>query len=85
VVAIRDDVRTALRDSLLADAAPDVLLAYARSDEAAYDLEVWTACLRVLPPKSPKRATVVARIERLEQELGRGSQLSATSAQPLRS
>lgn len=85
VAAIRDDVRTALRESLLADAAPDVLLAYARSDEAAYDLEVWVACLRVLPPKSPKRATVVARIERLEQELGHGAQLSATSPQPPRS
>jgi hypothetical protein len=85
VVAIRDEVRTALRESLLADAAPDVLLAYARSDEAAYDLEVWTACLRILPPKSPKRAAVVARIERLEHELGRGAQLSATSAQPPRS
>lgn len=81
--AIRDEVRATLREAMLADAAPDVLLAYARSDDAAYDLDVWRAALRILPPKSPKRASVVSRIERLEQELG--AQLSATSAQPPRS
>jgi hypothetical protein len=70
VAAIREDLRSTLREAMLADAAADVLLAYARSDEAAYDLEVWRAALRVLPAKSPKRASVVSRIERLEQELG---------------
>ena len=38
-------------------------------DEAAYDVEVWRACLALLPPKSPKRAAVVSRIERIEREL----------------
>lgn len=80
IVAIRDEVRATLREAMLADAAPDVLLAYARSDEAAYDLEVWRAALRILPPKSPKRASVVSRIERLEHELG--AQPDATFSQP---
>lgn len=70
VVAIREELAATLRDVLLADAAPDVLLAYARTDEAAYDAEVWRELLRRLPPRSPKRAAVVARLERIERELG---------------
>ena len=54
---------------MLADASVDTLLAYARTDEAAFDVEVWRACLRMLPPRSPKRAGVVARLERIEAEL----------------
>lgn len=69
VRAIRDEVSARLRESLLTDASADTLLAYARTDEAAYDAEVWAAVLRMLPPKSPKRASVVARLERIEAEL----------------
>lgn len=69
IVAIRDEVSSRLRESLLADASVDTLLAYARTDEAAYDIEVWKACLRLLPAKSPKRASIVSRIERIEAEL----------------
>lgn len=83
IATIRDELRATLREAMLADAAADVLLAYARSDEAAYDLEVWRAALRVLPAKSPKRASVVSRIERLERELG--VQPNATLPQPPRS
>jgi transcriptional regulator of acetoin/glycerol metabolism len=68
--AIRAEVSERLRESLLTDAAVDTLLAYARTDEASYDVEVWRACLRMLPPKSPKRAAVVARVEHIETELG---------------
>ena len=70
ILAIRDEVAQALRQSLLADGGVDSLLEYARTDEAAYDLEVWQQCLRMLPARSPKRAAVVARIERIERELG---------------
>jgi transcriptional regulator of acetoin/glycerol metabolism len=70
IVALRQEVSSALRESLLTDAAVDTLLAYARTDEAAYDVEVWRAALRLLPAKSPKRASVVSRIERIEAELG---------------
>lgn len=68
VAAVRGEVSATLREAMLGDAAADVLLAYARTDEAVDDLEVWTAALRMLPPKSPKRAAVVSRIERLERE-----------------
>ena len=54
---------------MMTDAAVDTLLSYARTDEAAFDIEVWRACLRMLPAKSPKRAAVVARIEHIEAEL----------------
>jgi hypothetical protein len=67
--AIRDEVSARLRESLLTDASADTLLDYARTDEAAYDAEVWAAVLQMLPPKSPKRASVVARLERIEAEL----------------
>ena len=69
VAAIRAEVSARLREAMLSDAAADTLLAYARSDEAAYDAEVWRACLRLLPPRSPRRASVVARLEHIEREL----------------
>jgi len=70
IVALREEVSSRLREALLTDASVDTLLAYARTDEAAYDAELWRECLRLLPPKSPKRASVVARLERIEAELG---------------
>ena len=66
---IRTEVSARLREALLADAAAETLLAYARTDEAAFDAEVWRACLGLLPPRSPKRASVVARLELIEREL----------------
>ncbi len=69
ILAIRAEVSSRLRDALMTDASVDVLLEYARTDEAAYDVEVWRACLALLPAKSPKRAAVVARLERIESEL----------------
>jgi transcriptional regulator of acetoin/glycerol metabolism len=83
IVEIRHELSERLRDALLTDASVETLLAYARTDEAAYDADVWRACLRMLPPKSPKRAAVVARLERIEAELG--LQQVATSSQPRRS
>ncbi len=70
IVELRKEVSVRLRDALLTDASVETLLAYARTDEAAYDAEVWRECLRLLPPKSPKRASVVARLERIEDEFG---------------
>ncbi|MBC7723974.1 MAG: transcriptional regulator [Burkholderiaceae bacterium] len=70
IVGIRGEVRTRLRDALLTDASVETLLGYARTDEAAYDTEVWKACLSLLPPRSPKRAGVVSRIEHIEAEVG---------------
>lgn len=76
---IRAEVSERLRQALLTDASADTLLAYARTDEAAYDAEVWRECLRLLPPRSPKRASVVSRLEHIESELG-----ARNSSQPPR-
>ena len=69
IAEVRAEVSARLREAMLTDAAADTLLAYARTDEAAYDAEVWRACLRLLPPRSPRRASVVARLEHIEREL----------------
>jgi len=66
---VREEVSARLRESLMEDAGVDTLLAYARTDEAAYDVEVWRECLRLLPPRSPKRSAVVTRLEHIEAEL----------------
>lgn len=62
----RETVRTALREALMAEASIDVLLAFAETDAAADDAELLRLCLSMLPARSPRRAGLVARIERLE-------------------
>jgi transcriptional regulator of acetoin/glycerol metabolism len=62
----RDAVATALREALVSEASVDVLLAYADTAAGAEDEEVLRLCLSMLPPRSPKRAGLVARIERLQ-------------------
>ena len=69
IVEIRTEVSARLRQAMLSDASADLLLEYARTDEATYDSEVWRACLELLPARSPKRASVVARLGRIEDEL----------------
>jgi transcriptional regulator of acetoin/glycerol metabolism len=66
VEQLRDTVRTALREALLAEAGVDVLLAYADTADGQDDAEVLRLCLEMLPARSPKRAGLVARIEALE-------------------
>lgn len=66
VEEFRDSVRTALREALLAEASVDVLLVFADTAAGADDEELLRLCLSMLPARSPKRAGVVARIERLE-------------------
>ncbi|MET0297701.1 MAG: transcriptional regulator, partial [Microbacterium sp.] len=67
VEEFRDTVRTTLREALVAEASVDVLLAYAETDAAADDAEVLRLCLSMLPARSPKRAGIVARVERAER------------------
>ena len=62
----RDNVRTALREALMAEASVDVLLTFAETDAAADDIELLRLCLSMLPARSPRRSGLVARIERLE-------------------
>jgi len=66
VEELRDSVRMALREALLAEASLDVLLAYADTAAGSEDDELLRLCLKMLPARSPKRASIVTRIERLE-------------------
>lgn len=66
VAEFRDAVRIALREALLADARIDVLLAFADTDTGSEDAELLRLCLEMLPPRSPRRAGLVARLARLE-------------------
>lgn len=65
VELLRSRLAGHLREVMLQDASVDVLLDYARTPEACDDQEVWEACLRLLPPRSPKRTEVVLHIEQL--------------------
>ncbi len=65
VEEFRDTVRVTLREAMLAEASLDVLLAFADTDAGADDVEVLRLCLSMLPARSPKRAGLVARIDRL--------------------
>lgn len=67
VAEFRDAVRGSLREAMLAEASIDVLLEYADIPEGAEDEEVLRLCLEMLPARSPRRAGLVARIERLER------------------
>ena len=69
IVDLRDRVSSLLREAVLTDGSADALLKYAELPEAKDDVGVRTAALKLLPPRSPKRAAVVADLERLETEL----------------
>ena len=66
VEAFRESVRLALREALMAEASIDVLLAFADTDAGSEDGELLRLCLSMLPPRSPRRALLVTRLERLE-------------------
>lgn len=68
VEELRDTLRATLREALMAEASVEVLLAYAETDAGVADEDILRLCLSMLPPRSPKRAQVVARLERLERE-----------------
>ncbi|MGR4010035.1 GAF domain-containing protein [Leucobacter sp. 1207-22] len=61
---LRRDVDGTLREALLQQATPDLLFDYALR-WGTEDVEVWQTLLQVLPPQSPRRARVVARLESL--------------------
>lgn len=66
VEEFRESVRIALREALLTEASVDVLLAYADTDDGADDADVLRLALEMLPARSPRRASLVARLEKLE-------------------
>jgi GAF domain len=64
VVEERDDLSGALRHALLHRADPALLLAWLNRPENSDDAEALHTALRCLPPGSPRRALVHARLER---------------------
>ena len=64
----REVIRSALRDAMLTEASVEVLLAYAEIPEGAEDEEVLRLCLDMLPARSPRRAALVSRIEKLARD-----------------
>lgn len=70
IAALRSEVSSVLREAMLSDAGPDSLLDYLLLPETRNDVEAWALALRLLPQRSPRRASVVAHLERLERELG---------------
>ncbi|MDR7083090.1 formylmethanofuran dehydrogenase subunit D [Arthrobacter ginsengisoli] len=69
IAELRSRVSSLLREAVLTDGSAESLLRYAELPEARDDVEVRIAALKLLPPRSPKRAAVVADLERLEAEL----------------
>jgi transcriptional regulator of acetoin/glycerol metabolism len=70
ITELRNRVSSLLREAVLTDGSAESLLKYAQLPEARDDVDVRVAALRLLPPRSPKRAAVVADLERLDAELG---------------
>ncbi|QMU96737.1 GAF domain-containing protein [Microbacterium esteraromaticum] len=68
VEEFRETVRAALHEVMVSEASLDVLLAYAEIPEGQNDAEALRLALEMLPARSPKRAGLVARIERLDAE-----------------
>jgi DNA-binding winged helix-turn-helix (wHTH) protein len=68
---LRTELRVRLREAILSAAAVDVLLDYAATEDGFDDAEVWTAALRLLPARSPRRAGVMLHLEQLAEEAGR--------------
>jgi hypothetical protein len=68
VEEFRESVRVALREALMSEASLEVLLAFADTAAGADDLELLRLCLSMLPARSPRRAALVTRIERIERE-----------------
>jgi hypothetical protein len=70
IVELRNKVSSLLREAVMTDGSAESLLRYAELPEARDDVGIRRAALRLLPARSPKRAAVVADLERLEAELG---------------
>lgn len=68
VEELRASVRATLRETMIGEAGVEALLAYADSADGREDAEALSLCLRMLPPRSPRRSGLVARLEALGAE-----------------
>lgn len=70
VVRLRQQVGRTLREAVLGDASLGTVMEYLNRPEAEFDVEAWRSALMLLPPRSPRRAVMVAHLEHLQDELG---------------
>lgn len=69
VIRLRAQVSAALREAVLSDGSAESLLRFLELPDASDDAPAWFEALRRLPARSPRRAAVVAHLERLEADL----------------
>ncbi|MEB7446475.1 GAF domain-containing protein [Arthrobacter koreensis] len=69
IVELRRGLSADLREAVLAEAGLETVLQYLKLEEAADDAEAWRLALRLLPPRSPRRAGIVAGLQRIERDL----------------
>lgn len=69
IVELRRGLSAELREAVLGEAGIETVLQYLKLDEAAHDAEAWQLALQLLPPRSPRRAGIVAGLQRIEREL----------------
>lgn len=64
ILDLRRQLSTVLREAILADGSGDEIWRYLQLPESVGDEEVVYAALGVLPAASPRRAALVARMQR---------------------
>lgn len=69
IAELRADLRARLRRAVLASGDPDALLQFCVGQDGRDDVGVIRAALRALPPTSPKRIGLLARLDRLHKLL----------------
>lgn len=69
VLEWRDELAATLREAVLSDGSVETLLEYLARPEARYDDEALETALRLLPPRSPKRAGILTRLEALRAQI----------------
>lgn len=69
IAEVRGDLRARVRRSALTSRDAEALVKFSIGEDGHDDVEVITAALGALPPTSPKRVGLTARLERLQRAL----------------
>jgi transcriptional regulator of acetoin/glycerol metabolism len=70
IVAIREDIRTELREQAWASGEAELVLEAAELPDFRDDVQLWETALQLLPAGDPKRGHVQAHLRVLDRELG---------------
>jgi hypothetical protein len=65
IAELRADLRSRVRRAVLASGDPEALMQFCTGEDGRDDVEVIRAALRALPPTSPRRIGLMARLDRL--------------------